>query len=306
VVLGQNLSTTLCLAVCRRLRAVVDKFVILESNVSHTGLGKRMLFKEHRERFAAFADQIVHVEATDFEQQLCSGDAWACELRSRGLLQKKLGELHLAPWDVIISGDVDEIPHPAAIRRFRHCAIEGMDRSNAGNVFILEATMLMYNTRCFAKPNWLHGPHMGYWFQFASAPPTSWRPFSHRARAPPSDEWIHSAINYRRWGNTQYSSPVWKQSAWHLSNFLSIEGITNKLQRISHGQEYAVGHRAQHMLDPARIAAAVHNCTDVAESGKYRQMRKWTPPPRDPLLEYIRTRFGEKLWPTWPHKSASA
>ena len=91
---------------------------------------------------------------------------------------------------------------------------------------------------------------------------------------------------------------MWKRTAWHLSNFLSVEHVLHKLQRITHGQEYAAAHRAQHMFDRARIVAAIGNCTDVSESGKYRLMRMWTPPPGDPLMSYIRAHFNATLWPT--------
>ena len=73
----------------------------------------------------------------------------------------QLVELDVGPWDVVISGDVDEIPHPAAIRRFRLCSVDGLERGSRGNVIILEATMLMYHTRCLASEPAARGGRIG-------------------------------------------------------------------------------------------------------------------------------------------------
>ena len=142
-----------------------------------------------------------------------------------------------------------------------------------------------------AELNWHYGPHIGHYFQYNVTPPSAWSPFTARGGA-----WGHSGINYRRWAATPYSAPVWKRTAWHLTNFFDVDRLVNKLRRFSHAHDKSKANRVL-LLDPRRVAQAIQNCTDVFESGKYPDMQLWTPPPADPLLEFIRAHFNE-FWPT--------
>ena len=68
-----------------------------------------------------------------------------------------------------------------------------------------------------------------------------------------------------------------------------------QLRRFSHAHDKAKPQRAA-LLDASRVAGAMWNCTDVFDSGKYPDMRLWTPPPADPLLELIRAHYTH-FWP---------
>ena len=105
------------------LSPIVDRFVIAESPVTHSGKEKPLHFSENRERFASFADRIDHVVtklplAAPDEQNLSKRER---ERRSfnrehtqrNGLFEALSG---LADDDVILLSDVDEIPRATALK----------------------------------------------------------------------------------------------------------------------------------------------------------------------------------------------
>jgi len=87
------------------LADVVDYFVLAEATHTFSGQPKPLHFAEHRERFAAFEEKIIHVVVDDL---LSQPDPWTREYHQRNSLLRPL--LHCEPDDVIIISDADEIP----------------------------------------------------------------------------------------------------------------------------------------------------------------------------------------------------
>ena len=96
------------------LKDVVDKFVLIEAGETHTGKPKPFYFAENRGRFAAFADRIVYLKIEKFP---AGHGAWWNENYQRNELMK--GLVGAKDDDDIIISDLDEIPNPAAIRRWK-------------------------------------------------------------------------------------------------------------------------------------------------------------------------------------------
>ena len=84
----------------------VDAFVIYESPKTYTGRPKPLHFAEHRQRFARFADKIVHVVLD--ETPPYASEAWARELCQRGAIARALAPL-VGPDDLIMMSDTDEV-----------------------------------------------------------------------------------------------------------------------------------------------------------------------------------------------------
>jgi Glycosyltransferase family 17 len=81
----------------------VWRFILVEAARTHTGAAKPLHYAQNRERFAAWAGQIIHVTA-----DLPAGDPWAAEHAQR---DAALGALAGAdPDDVVLIADVDEFP----------------------------------------------------------------------------------------------------------------------------------------------------------------------------------------------------
>ena len=53
------------------LKDVVDKFVLVESVKTFTGRDKELFFEKNKDRFAAFADRIIHLVVREFPPSYC-------------------------------------------------------------------------------------------------------------------------------------------------------------------------------------------------------------------------------------------
>jgi len=102
---------------CRltELQDVVDKFVIVEAPLTFQGRPKPLYYADNRERFTPWEDKIVHVIADDLDD--CGvGDRDASFLREAAQRENISRGLRDAdPRDIILLGDVDEIPIPQVI-----------------------------------------------------------------------------------------------------------------------------------------------------------------------------------------------
>jgi beta-1,4-mannosyl-glycoprotein beta-1,4-N-acetylglucosaminyltransferase len=92
------------------LNDVVDKFVIVEANLTHSGQIKPLYFDENKMRFTKFADKIIHIVVDDFPD---TTDPWVRERFQRDAILR--GLVNCKDSDVIIISDADEIPRKEAI-----------------------------------------------------------------------------------------------------------------------------------------------------------------------------------------------
>jgi hypothetical protein len=117
------------------LNASVDKFVLLEATHTHRGVRKPLFFARNIERFRRFQDKIIHIVA-DFsdlykyedENQLNS-DYWNIESTGRMYLWNNFvaaleGEQNVGDDDLLIHGDVDEIPSGDMLYHLKHCQLK--------------------------------------------------------------------------------------------------------------------------------------------------------------------------------------
>lgn len=106
------------------LDSVVDRFVIVEAPVTQLGKPKPLYFAEHKERYAKFSDKIIHVVADNpplLNASLANanGDNWHLENWQRAQIARALSECK--DDDTILVSDLDEIPRPEFVLRYRHC-----------------------------------------------------------------------------------------------------------------------------------------------------------------------------------------
>ena len=98
------------------LKDVVDRFVLVEAGETHTGKPKPFYFEENRDRFAAFADRIVYRKLERFP---AGHGAWWNENYQRNEISKALIECGACDDDDILISDLDEIPNPEAVARWK-------------------------------------------------------------------------------------------------------------------------------------------------------------------------------------------
>jgi len=128
------------------LNDVVDKFILVESSVTHSGLPKPFYFEDNKERFSKFLDKIIHIKVTntpdnfviipseftdDYEGSVFKQiwedikinkafDRATQPNYGRDFYQKeciKLGMKDCKDNDIIICSDLDEIINPEILER---------------------------------------------------------------------------------------------------------------------------------------------------------------------------------------------
>ena len=103
----------------------VDKFVIVESNITHSGLSKPFNFELNRERYSKYLDKIIYcpldISASDYnfdidpaKLETRTSAQWQVENRQRDYIAEALKEFK--PYDIAIISDVDEIPSKQALK----------------------------------------------------------------------------------------------------------------------------------------------------------------------------------------------
>ena len=190
----------------RELYDVVDKFIIVESAETFTGIPKPYLLSEClEERYPDYADkvEIIKVPTKHFNDQ------WDRETYQKNFICKEnISHLNLNDDDIILLSDADEIPK----RNF----IISISAPN-NNYFIKTGAGIGGNT---------------YYYKFNGLT----NEFSHRPKV----------ISYKYFNNFfahRFTSPIpmYADSGWHFSYIKSPENIQKKIQAFSH-QEFNYEH----------------------------------------------------------------
>lgn len=92
----------------------VDRFVVVEANLTHAGKPKELHFAANLDRYAKYLDKITHIIVDDFPPD--AADAWVRERWQRDAIMRGLTECK--DNDIIILGDADEIPSVSAIQSY--------------------------------------------------------------------------------------------------------------------------------------------------------------------------------------------
>ncbi|KAJ7209696.1 glycosyltransferase family 17 protein [Mycena pura] len=207
------------------LDTVVDRFFIIESNATFTGLPKEPEFLRHRARFAKFENKITHLLVPGF--LLAPGQSAFDQENNMRMQMTELLKSHIAAsgldtqWLIIMS-DVDEIPSANTVQLLRTC--------DFGQSIHLQMRNYVYSFE------WL----VGF---------TSWRASVHR--------W--GPDTYYRHG--QSSDTVLADAGWHCSYcFRTIPEYVTKMRGFSHADR--IGGRLE-LLDPKRIQNTICKGKDI-------------------------------------------
>ncbi len=106
---------------CRleELGDTVDYFVAVEADVDHQDHPKPFHLTENLGRFSQWADKLIVVQAKGLPTIDEAPDPWARELGQREHVWTGLEQIGAGPNDVILHGDIDEIPTAVAARNIR-------------------------------------------------------------------------------------------------------------------------------------------------------------------------------------------
>lgn len=98
------------------LEKVVDKFVLVESNKTHSNLPKPLYFSENKSQYSDFLDRIIHIVVDDMPLGEKPRDHWKRERFQRNAISR--GLKGCSPQDIIMVSDIDEIPNAHTVERF--------------------------------------------------------------------------------------------------------------------------------------------------------------------------------------------
>ncbi len=189
------------------LKDVVDFFVLVESDVTHSGKVKNLVFEENKTRFAEFLDRIIHVKVSDMPR---GGDAWKRENFQRNAILRGLDRA--AAGDLIVISDVDEIP--------RASVLKDIAARKPGDIFALK--MRFFTLR------------LNYLLLNGSATHLAWSavvPFQRLAK--PQDVRNDIArFNARK--TTRARLVVVEEGGWHFSSIGDDEHVKKKIAAYAH------------------------------------------------------------------------
>ena len=96
------------------LSEVVDRFVIVEANATHSGLGKLPEFDETHPSIAPFAHKITYILVTDMPD---TEDPWVREAWQRDAILRGLADARED--DLVLVSDIDEIPRASVVLKMK-------------------------------------------------------------------------------------------------------------------------------------------------------------------------------------------
>lgn len=240
------------------LDPVVDRFVLVEASVTFQGKAKPLYFNEHKARFEKFLHKIIHVvvEKYPFPEE---SSAWTYEHYQRNRIADGLKDC--APGDVIIVGDVDEIPDPIAITKY----------ARQKGIKIFRQRMFYYflncvnNTELGAKNHYAwNGSVMADYRDMRS--PQELRNFAIKylvKNSPRALVRIIYGLYYKISDLLAGNNLVFiSQGGWHFSYLGGVEKIIKKIESFSHTEYNNDAYK-----DPATIEERINKGEDIFGRG---------------------------------------
>lgn len=204
------------------LDSVVEKFVVVESDLTHSGKPKHMWFTENKGRFEKFLPKIIHLifkgQAVE-NPQVDTHLVWANENGQRNTILKAL-ETEQPSDGLLFVSDSDEIPKPEKLLEAKE-----LHYSSGGLPVQLQLEQCMYYLNyhftgfVIRQGSFLYNPSTAQEFHarwgVADYSPTALR-------------WHAIAEGY-----TEDFPTVWN-AGWHFSTLGSIQEIQYKLESNAH------------------------------------------------------------------------
>lgn len=212
---------------------VVDKFVIVESAETFTGVDKPLYLSECiKTRYAKYADKIHLITVPKHVPDLSSipdgqpvyEPHWHREFFQKNHISKEnLSSLSLADDDIIIYGDADEITKNSAVRDIKEGKLGNEGGRFGGPTYYYKFNLVM----SWQRPD-RNDPELSH--------KTGWVPYR----------------NFTNFNSERESGrTILPNSMWHFSYLMSAEDIKTKMESFSH-QEFrglATMNHIVHALD---------------------------------------------------------
>lgn len=233
------------------LNDVVDKFVIAESTLTHSGQQKPLYFLENKKRFKRFTDKIIHITIDDFPTMPNGSSireqAWIRENIQRNILDSAL-PANPSDNDFLIVSDVDEIPNPAAVKKA--IAKRGITRLGTKMYFFF------INYRDCSCANWSGGPQIARISDFRN--PARYRTLSSNEYIPAVCNDAYSMSKFR----SLTADRFWFDCGWHFSYLGGIAAIQQKIKALAH-----IENNTDEFLNATRLMKCIAAGVDIFGRG---------------------------------------
>jgi len=206
------------------LDKVVNKFILAESTLTHTGNPKPLYYAKNKDRFTKFNDRIIHVIVDDFpkmpDDMPVRQKAWTRENWQRNAIVRGLPK-DIKDGDILLISDLDEIPSPEYVRKVASNPV-GVTRLD------LKAYCFFINLRNISYPIWSNGTRI-----------LTWRTFNDQktyANSGYSECCIESVNQGPSATRVRFLKPdkILKPAGWHFSYLGGVEAIQRKMKSIAH------------------------------------------------------------------------
>ncbi len=228
------------------LDKIVDTFVVAEA--THTFSGKPKALHFNPAHFGRFAAKIIHIVVDDMP--IKSANAWANEAHQRNALLRGLGDA--APNDRVIISDVDEIPRPEAVLRYRPWYLYGTFVQRHYSYFF---NNLAVETDDRMTPRWWIRPKIttaGHLKNFFRTPENL------RIYKPEP-----GVVGWVRHLERKLRHQRLTEGGWHFSWLMTPEQMIEKIESYSH-----TDHNTPSVKSVDTIRAAIESGRDILGKGE--------------------------------------
>lgn len=132
----------------KELYDCVDKFVIVEANLTHTGSAKEFILEQNIDMYSDYMDKIIYIKVEDLPDYHDYESIWVPENFQRNCIMRGLSGAEEG--DMIIVSDVDEIPRPSSV-------ISTASEVGEKRWICLEQDLFYYHVNCKQTQLW-RGP----------------------------------------------------------------------------------------------------------------------------------------------------
>ena len=223
------------------LNDYVDFFVLVESNKTHSGKSKDLIFEQNKNQFADFSNKIIHVIVDDMPE-LKDTNRWILENFQRNAIMRGLSKCDAG--DIIFISDLDEIPNPTKIEQARNLLKNNSIKNDLLYRIYRQIKKIIYNL----SQNLMIRKYLEY-FTPKSAKIICFKQnlYYYYINGFVNGDWLGSkAVLYKDLISSFESSPqeiretksktIIKDGGWHFSYLLNPEQIAEKIKSFAHSE----------------------------------------------------------------------
>jgi hypothetical protein len=257
----------------------VDKFIIVESNKTHAGNDKQLIFQQNIDRFSKYRDKIIHLVCS-FDSELFNeysrtntdilgfmSEPW---LRDRFQRDYPIlcGEIDFKDHDILIVSDVDEIVNmPSVSNRIVDTTFRGPHKLEM-HFMHYHINTSMYLTDTGLDKKWYH-PFIVRYSELRNHNNS----FSFIRTTPHTDDMVV------------------KNAGWHFSYLLDSKGILNKVKNFAHcDDDFAK------TVDTSKIEESIANMDLFYDVGQPIKLKKFPTEGLPTAVKNNLTKWDKYFW----------